>query len=57
MWNFQLISYAGYETEKSSEVDATKEGKSCPAVRGDPANVEFTKVNIDLTLIEKLIFL
>ncbi len=51
VWNSQLISYAGYEQSTSvvnREDKSTKEGRSCPlsrAFRGDPINIEFTKVN------------
>lgn len=51
MWNPQLVSYAGYENsseERGETLNLEKNIESpkggCP-VRGDPSNVEFTKVS------------
>lgn len=49
IWNQQLISYAGYTNRLENENDLNNgptEHKS--AIIGDPINVEFTQVRIEL---------
>lgn len=51
IWNQQLVAYAGYADEENGDVSVAVNGvlsnggeSKCPVVRGDPINIEFTKV-------------
>ena len=58
IWNQQLVSYAGYANLQNGELNGLSNGTGGPSngtvgeskcpVRGDPVNIEFTKVRFHL---------